>query len=266
MDETFGRKGIFDQQRGSTQNSSMIENNSDLFAEGPARDSRFTVVERWTECANFPPDHPERIVEFLHRQMNEEVNGLECSARGLSDFPEEDWSLRMCLARQCADESRHAQMFRRLLESKGGFVGQYPVLNFQYRIITKSNDLCSRMAIQNRSFEAGGIDAITYAKDGARQEGDFDLAELYEAQLADEITHVRFANEWIRASIQKDPRNVLRMGVALNIASKAFFQVMGKEGTEGVQYPADQEGRLEAGFTPEEIRLASDLAAGKSKS
>jgi uncharacterized ferritin-like protein (DUF455 family) len=238
---------------------------SDFFAEGPTRDSRFKVVERWVECTNFPLDHPEKLVEFLHRQMNEEVNGLECSARCLSDFPEEDWNLRMCLARQCADESRHAQMFRRLLESKGGFVGQYPVMNFQYRIITKSSDLCSRMAIQNRSFEAGGIDAIAYSKDIAKREGDDDLAELYEAQLADEITHVRFANEWIRDFIQKDPRNVMRMGVALNNASKAFYQVMGREGTEGVEYPADHEGRLEAGFTPEEIRMASDLAAGKSK-
>lgn len=243
----------------------MTENSSDLFAEGPARDSRFKVVEHWIECANFPSNHPEKLVEFLHRQMNEEVNGLECSARALSDFPEEEWSLRMCLARQCADESRHAQMFRRLLESKGGFVGQYPVMNFQYRIITKNNDLCSRMAIQNRSFEAGGIDAIAYSKDIAKKEGDHDLAELYEAQLADEITHVRFANEWIRQSIEKDPRNILRMGVALTIASKAFFEVMGREGTEGVEYPADPESRLEAGFTSEEIRMASDLAAGKSK-
>jgi uncharacterized ferritin-like protein (DUF455 family) len=239
--------------------------NTDFFAEGPVRDSRFKVVERWNDCANFPLDHPERLVEFLHRQMNEEVNGLECSARGLSDFPEEDWNLRMCMARQCSDESRHAQMFRRLLENKGGFVGQYPVLNFQYRIITKAPDLCSRMAIQNRSFEAGGIDAIAYSKDVAKKDGDTELAELYEAQLADEITHVRFANEWIRASIQKDPRNVLRVGNALNVASKAFFQVMGKEGTEGVEYPADQEGRLEAGFTLEEIQLATDLAIGKTE-
>ena len=233
--------------------------NSDLFAEGPARDNRFKVVEHWIDCANFPSQHPERIVEFLHRQMNEEVNGLECSARGLSDYPDEDWNLRMCMARQCYDESRHAKMFRRLLESKGGTVGKYPVLNFQYRIITKPPDLCSRMAIQNRSFEAGGIDAISYAKDIAKEDGNQELAELYEAQLADEITHVRFANEWIRTAIQKDPRNILRIGTALSNASKAFVDVMGKEGTEGVEYPADFQSRLEAGFTPEEIKLASDL-------
>ena len=39
----------------------------------------------------------------------------------------------------------------------GGHVGQFPVLNFQYRIITAQRDLIARLAIQNRSFEAGGV-------------------------------------------------------------------------------------------------------------
>jgi hypothetical protein len=40
----------------------------------------------------------------------------------------------------------------------------------------------------------------------------------------------------------------------MKIASRAFAAVMGKEGTEGVNYPADKQGRLEAGFTREEDR------------
>ena len=32
---------------------------------------------------------------------------------------------------------------------------------------------------------------------------------------------------------------------------------MGKEGTEGVNYPADKQGRLEAGFTREEIEITA---------
>src|SRR5689334_4906652 len=88
-----------------------------LFAPGPVRDARFIVKERWIECENYPVEHPLHKAQFVHRQMNEEVIGLECSARCLSDFPEADWELRMWLARQCADEARHGQMFRRLLES-----------------------------------------------------------------------------------------------------------------------------------------------------
>jgi len=235
-----------------------------LFAPGPARDERFSVKDRWIECETFPEGHPQRAFEFLHRQMNEEIDSLESSARNLSDFPEADWELRMCLARQCSDEARHAKMFRILFEKRGGQVGQYPVLNFQYRIITQFDSLAARLAIQNRSFEAGGIDAITVATKSAQEEGDLELAELFEAQCADEISHVRFANEWIRKFGQQDPKNLLRIGMAMKTASKAFHEVMGDEGTAGVSYPADKQGRLEAGFTPEEVEFTAKLMATDS--
>lgn len=230
-----------------------------LFADGPARDARFTVVERWVDCANVPEGHPLREIEFFHRQMNEEVDSLECAARNLSDFPHELWELRLDLARQCADEARHAAMFRRIFESRGGRVGEYPVLNFQYRIITRIGSLVARLAVQNRSFEAGGLDAIKVGIDVARQRGDLELAEMFEAQAADEIMHVRFANDWVRAATQREPRTVLQIGAALNLASKAFVQVMGPEGTAGVSYPADVAGRQEARFTDSEVRMATEL-------
>jgi uncharacterized ferritin-like protein (DUF455 family) len=230
-----------------------------LFAEGPARDARFTVAARWIECANFPNGHPLRAIEFLHRQMNEEIDSLECSAANLRDFPDAPWDVRLSLARQCADEARHAAMFRHLFEKRGGHVGQYPVLNFQYRIVAHIRSLVGRLAIQNRSFEAGGLDAIAHGIEQARQEGDESLRELFEAQRADEISHVRFANEWINAATRQNPRSVLEIGSALATASKAFRQVMGSEGTEGVSYPADDAARREAGFTDTEVGLAIQL-------
>lgn len=236
-----------------------LELDPTLFAEGPARDDRFTVVARWVECANFPEGHPLRVIEFLHRQMNEEVDSLECSAASIRDFPDAPWHLRMSLARQCADEVRHAAMFRRIFEERGGRLGQYPVLNFQYRIIAHIRSLVGRLAIQNRSFEAGGLDAIASGIEQARLEGDQQLAELFAAQQADEIGHVRFANEFINAATQQSPRSVLDIGIALAQASKAFRQVMGVEGTEGVNYPADTAARREAGFNDSEVGLAIQL-------
>jgi uncharacterized ferritin-like protein (DUF455 family) len=231
-----------------------------LFAEGPARDARFTVRERWIECDNLPGDHPLHLLEFVHRQMNEEVDSLESSARSLGDFPMADWAVRMGLARQCADEARHAMMFRRMLEQRGGRVGQFPVLNFQYRIVMARDDLVGRLAVQNRCFEAGGLDAIAFGVGQARAQGDAELAEFYEAQLADEIVHVRFANDCIREAMRRDPRTVLRIGTALSAAAKAFRVVMGREGTEGIEYPVDAPARLEAGFKPDEVQLAAALA------
>ena len=65
-----------------------------LFAPDPARDARFTVKDRWAECDNFAPDDPRRAVEFLHRQMNEEVNSIEACAKSLVDFPDPWWEKR----------------------------------------------------------------------------------------------------------------------------------------------------------------------------
>lgn len=192
--------------------------------------------------------------------MNEEINGLECSARCLSDFPDAPWELRMCLARQCADETRHGLMFRRELERQGGSVGQFPVLNFQYRIISNAETLVGRLTIQNRTFEAGGIDAVAWVAGQMRDRGDAAMADFFESQLADEIMHVRFANEWIRNAIREDKRNLLRIGAAMTAAAKGFEQVMGREATEGVSYPTDKYARLEAGFTDAEVELAAKLA------
>lgn len=230
-----------------------------LFGPGPARDARFTVKDKWIEMFNVPEDHPERELEFFHRQMNEELNSVENAAQNLADFPDADWDVRMWIARQCYDEARHVQMFRRIFEARGGKVGQYPVLNFQFRIISKIPTLMGRLAVQNRSFEAGGIDAVKVATEEARQKGDWELAELYESQGADEIVHVRFANEWIKETIHKTPRAAMDMARALTVGSQAFEQVMGVAGTVDVDYLADVEGRREAGFDDSEVqRVLSD--------
>ena len=228
--------------------------------ETPARDARFDVRGRWDECANLPDDHPQKTQEFLHRQMNEEVDALECSARSLCDFPEAPWAMRMFLARQCSDEARHAEMFRRLFVGRGGVIGQYPVLNFQYAIICAVDSLVARLAVQNRTFEAEGIDAIHFGITAARRRGDEELALMFEAQFADEIQHVRIANEYIRESVGREPRLAMRIAAALVAAVQKFERVFGKAGTDVDKYLPSEEGRLEAGFGAGEVEAAVQLA------
>jgi uncharacterized ferritin-like protein (DUF455 family) len=234
-----------------------------LFAPGPARDERFTVVNRWIECAHFPDGDPRKRVEFLHRQMNEEVDSMENAARSLVDFPDADWNVRMSIARQCADESRHVMAFKSAVEKRGGRIGEYPVMNFQYRIITNIHSLPGRLAVQNRQFEAEGVDAVEPEIESCRKNGDTELAELFDAQLADEICHVRFANEYIARIAKENPRSVLEVGRAMDYARKPFLLVMGQEVIDGVKYSTNQKGRLEAGFKPEEVEFAAAHRAAK---
>ncbi len=230
-----------------------------MFAPAPARDPRFDVKEQWIDCYNDHAGEAEREVEFLHRQMNEEIDSIECSARNLADFPEAEWEVRMAMARQCYDEARHAEMFRRTLEARGGRVGGYPVMNFQYRIVTTIGDLAGRLAVQNRSFEAEGVDAIEPEIEAARAKGDEALAQLYDAQLADEISHVRFANEYLARVVARDPASVLRIGRALDYSSRAFLQVMGQGAIDSVKYRVNETGRLEAGFRSEEVSQIREM-------
>jgi uncharacterized ferritin-like protein (DUF455 family) len=230
-----------------------------LFAEGPAREEHLVIKELWAEMTNLPEGHPDVTREFLHRQMNEEINGLEISSRNLVDFPDADWELRMAIARQCSDEARHFEMFRRCLEQRGGRFGEYPILNFQYRIVMRIDSLVGRLAVQNRSFEAAGIDAIQHGVETSRESGEADLTALFDAQLADEVQHVRYANVWVKRLTKRDgPRAILALARAVSQVTEAFRIVAGPGVTA---YSVAEDIRREAGFGDDEIQAAKDLAS-----
>ncbi len=231
-----------------------------FYGENPAREPRFRVVERWAECLNTPGDHPDHRQEFLHRQMNEEANVLENAASSLADFPDADWSIRMWLARQCADEARHTLNYKRLFERRGGRLGQYPIMNFQYRILRKIDSLAGRLMIQNRTFEADGLDAVTFGITQAESEGDSEIVAMYDAQQADEIVHVGFANEWIRSQVKADPRIMMTMARALHQGALAFQEVAAGGGADVSAYGIAHAERRMAGFEPGEIDVAHQIA------
>ena len=232
-----------------------------LFGEAPARDGRFAVTERLSEMESYPADHPLKDAEFLHRQMNEEINSIEMCARSLADFPDAEWELRMEIARQCWDEARHAVAFRTLMEKRGGRLGQFPILNFQYRIVAALKSLASRLAVQNRSFEAAGLDAIQTGIDSSARKDDPEFVALFEQQLADEMQHVRYANRWIKILMQRGgPRTVFELARDVSQANEALRIVAG----DGILlYPVVDELRREAGFTDDEIESARALIAAE---
>ncbi len=222
-----------------------------LFAGSPVRDSRFSVKETWADMTNLPPEDPRHRREFLHRQMHEELNGIEMAARNLTDFPDAPWALRLAIARQCWDEARHVEVFRRACERRGGDVGEFPVLCFQYRIITRIDSLAGRLAVQNRSFEAAGIDAIKAGIVEARAAGEVDMVELLDTQLADEVQHVRYANTWVRKLTEDGgPKATFDVARAVSQANRALQVVAGEA---IVSYPVDEDVRQEAGFNQAEI-------------
>jgi uncharacterized ferritin-like protein (DUF455 family) len=229
----------------------------------PAREPCFDVVHHDIEMKNWPGVEGEAGREKLHRHMNNETGAIEIAAQCLADYPDAPWDLRMRLARQCADESRHSDVLLRRLRQMGGKKGEFPVANFEWGVTLMVDDLPGRLAIQNRTFEAGLIDILGTLRKVWRQSGDDTTADVLDGILADEITHVRFANQWIRRMTEEDPSVLLQVAKAVRFLAEANKAMQVDEdavdaaGTKvqelKLQVEINVEGRLEAEFTEEEV-------------
>ena len=228
----------------------------------PAREACFKVVWNHTDMVSFQdamslPAQREK----LHRHMNNEIGSMEIAAQTLVDFPDAPWDLRMELARQAYDESRHVEgLFTRLKEI-GGSKGEFPVANFEWAVAITRDTIAARLAIENRTFEAGQMDLLGTLCKLWRAAGDTRTAELLEAILADEVSHVRFANRWIKKLAKEDGRVLLKVAMAIRFFGEASIAVYGEaariadEGTgKGhAQIDVNVRDRREAEFSDEEI-------------
>lgn len=203
--------------------------------EDPVREPCFTVAQRDADMAEWPDAMSEiSRREKLHRHMNNETGAMEIAAQLLVDFPDTEWELKMELARQCADESRHVLALIRRLKQLGGFKGEFPIANFEWCITNLCDTLEARLAIQNRTFEAGQMDLLGALRKVWRSVNDERTAEMLEHILADEVNHVRFANRWIRRLAQENPRVLLKVAVAMRMFSEVNAALAIKEGDTNI--------------------------------
>ena len=187
----------------------------------PAREPCFTVAATEADMVEFDAfSTPESRRERIHRHMNNEIGAIEIAAQCLVDFPDAPWDLQMQLARQAADESRHVEGLHRRLVELGGFKGEFPIFNFEWCVTNTRPTLAGRLAIQNRTFEAGQMDLLGTLRKLWREVGDDRTAELLEAILADEVNHVRFANRWIKKLAQENGRVLLEVAVAVRFLAE----------------------------------------------
>ncbi len=182
----------------------------------PAREPCFRLVHLHQDMQDYGDMSPVSRRQRLHQHMHNEMQSLEIAAQCLVDFPDTPWELRMELARQCWDETRHTRMlYGRLLEL-GGHKGEFPVMNYEWGVTCMMDTLVARLALQNRTFEGGEIDLLRELAGMWRGAGDEQTAELLSAILVDEIQHVRFANQWLRTLARDDPRILLTIARAIH--------------------------------------------------
>ncbi|HSB24943.1 MAG TPA: DUF455 family protein [Burkholderiaceae bacterium] len=234
------------------------------FRRDPAREDCFRVVHMHKEMENLSDMSDTSRRQRIHMHMHNEMQSLEIAAQCIVDFPETEWDLKMELARQCWDETRHTQMLYNRLREMGGYKGEFPVMNYEWGITCMLDSLVARLALQNRTFEGGEIDLLRELVETWRKVGDDETADILAGILADEIQHVRFANQWLKRMAREQPRTLLKVAQAvrqLQAITAAMAPEEGEVNAAGVPLTgytrvevfANVEDRRLAEFTEEEI-------------
>jgi len=228
----------------------------------PAREECFKVVQRDSEMEQFEDDMCAAARrEKLHRHMNNEIGSIEIAAQCLADFPDAPWGLRFQLARQTYDECRHVEGLHDRLTELGGFKGEFPISNFEWSVTNVQDSLAARLAIQNRSFEAGQMDLLGTLRQLWRAVGDERTAALIETILADEVNHVRFGNRWIRKLVEGDRRVLLKVAMAVRFLDEVNSRALagesqdhqGRKIKDHARVGVNVEDRRNAEFSDDEI-------------
>jgi uncharacterized ferritin-like protein (DUF455 family) len=194
-DERFVRVNIFDQAT-----DPRTARNRD---EGKGRGRRPKLT----------PDRPEAAEmarSMMHGIFMGEVQALEGAGRTCWDFEtgkgrdEAPFELKLDMARQCWDETRHVEISVKLGEWMGTEVGEFAEATFLYEAACNP-DPVMRLTGVNRALEGLAIDIFNTMRDFGAVAGDPILEFCEDWMLADEVTHVKMGSDWLRRLTETDP-------------------------------------------------------------
>jgi uncharacterized ferritin-like protein (DUF455 family) len=233
-----------------------------------AREDRFILLrgrkareireEQHLEGRPLPFDK-EALAARLHGIFTGEIQAMEAAGRTVFDFPDAPWDFQMDMARQVWDESRHTEIFMRLLQYLGAEPGDYAETEILWRC-TQAEDPAARVAGINRGLEGLACDVFDQLIRIAQRNGDEVIERAVDYVLADEITHVRMGSQWMRKLTEGDPERLKRAQEFQESIDEVFNFRGGRRAREDVQTEQGpfitiaKEARLLAGFTEEEIQ------------
>ena len=211
------------------------------------------------------PNAPDRARALMHGIFVGEIQALEGAGRTCWDFDigkgadEVPFELKLDMARQCWDESRHCEISVKLGEWMGTEIGEFAESTFLYEAACNPDPIL-RLTGVNRALEGLAIDVFNTMKEFGSESGDPVLEFCEDWMLADEVTHVKMGSDWLRRITEKDPDRRARALEFQRVVDK-LFSAGGFRG-EGDDSPIKLARRFRelAGFTEEEVDEISDLS------
>src|SRR5258707_6936032 len=234
----------------------------------PANRTRNARSEQGLSPGNAMPYEDDFLKSRMHGICGGEFQAMEAAGRTLYDFPDAPWDFQLDMGRQVWDESRHAEIYLKLLEYVGSYYGEFPEGEVLWSC-TQAEDPAARVAGINRGLEGLACDVFEQIIRLAQRMGDPVIERAVDYVLADEITHVRMGSKWMRKLTDGDPERLKKaQDFQDNIDNLFNFQGGRTTQASSRQVPMDvggrevdfdstltiaREARMLAGFTDEEI-------------
>ncbi len=222
------------------------------------------MMERDLGSAKLEPSRPaaaDRARSLMHGIFVGEIQALEGAGRTCFDFDDEDapFALKLDMARQCWDESRHVEISVKLSEWMGTEIGEFTESTFLYEAAC-ADDPVLRLCGVNRALEGLAIDVFNTMKEFGDVSGNPVLEFCEDWMLADEVTHVKMGSDWLRRLTEKDTERRNRALEFQRTVDK-IFSLGGFRG-EGDENPIHLARRFRAmaGFDDAEMDELAEIA------
>ncbi len=201
-----------------------------------------------------------RLKIRMHGIFVGELQALEGAGRSLWDFPDAPWEFKMNMARQCWDETRHVQIYEKLLDHVGTKAGEFPESTFLFECAC-ADDPALRVAGVNRGLEGLACDVFRDMIRYAEQTGDETMKQAVDYVLADELTHVRFGSEWVKEFTKDDPERFEKAQEFRRAVDKQFSFGGARSERADASIPIAWDDRREAGFSEHELEELKQIAS-----
>ena len=212
------------------------------------------------------PDAPDAARGLMHGIFVGEIQALEAAGRTCWDFPTGDgeadapFALKLDMARQCWDESRHVEISVKLSDWMGTELGEFAEGRGLYQAGCNP-DPALRLTAVNRGIEGLAIDVFANMKAFGEDCGDPVMTFCEDWMLADEVTHVKMGSDWLRRLTANDKPRQERALEFQRVVDKLFSLGGARGEEEDSPIKLARRFRELAGFNTEEI----DEIAGLSR-
>lgn len=191
-------------------------------------------------------------VALLHSLAHIEFNAINLALDAVYRFRDVPVDYISDWLRVASDEGQHFLLLRnRLLEFDSDY-GALPAHDGLWDMARRTDhDILVRMALVPRILEARGLDVAPPMIDKLNAQNDFDSAAILQRIYTDEITHVEVGNRWFRYVCEQRQLD----GAAV------FRDLLKGQASAYLRSPYNDEARLKAGFTKEEMQVIRDMEA-----